>query len=87
MTIIPMGDRVLLEKAAVEEKTASGLILAASAKEESNIATVLAAGEDAPKELKKGVKVIFSKFAGTEFDLDGKACLLVESKEILAIVK
>jgi len=87
MTIIPMGDRVLIQKQEAEEKTASGLILAASAKEESNMATVVAAGKDAPEELAVGTKVIYSKYAGDSFDVDGKECILVKAEEILAIVK
>ena len=87
MTIVPMGDRVLLKKDEAVEKTASGLLLAASAKEESTMATVLAVGPDAPEQLKVGDRVIYSKFAGNSFDVDGQDCLLVEAKEVLAIVK
>lgn len=87
MKIVPMGDRVLLKKEEAEEKTAGGLILAASAKEESPLATILALGADAPKELKTGDKVMYSKFAGEAIDVDGQSCLLVEAKDILAIIK
>ena len=87
MTIVPMGNRVLLKKDEAVEKTASGLLLAASAKEESTMATVLAVGPDAPGQLKVGDRVIYSKFAGNSFDVDGQDCLLVEAKEVLAIVK
>ena len=87
MTIVPMGDRVLLKKEEAEEKTAGGLILAASAKEESPLANILALGADAPKELKVGDRVMYAKFAGEGIDVDGQACILVKAEDILAIVK
>ncbi len=87
MTIVPMGNRVLLQKDEAVEKTAGGLLLAASAKEESTMATVVAVGPEAPEELKVGDRVIYSKFAGESFDIDGKDCLLLEAKDILALVK
>ena len=87
MTIVPMGKRVLLQKDEAVEKTASGLLLAASAKEESTTATVVALGPEVPEGIKLGDRVIYSKFAGESFDVDGKDCLLVEAKDILAIVK
>ena len=87
MNIIPMGNRVLLQKDEAVEKTASGLLLAASAKEQSTTATVLAVGPEAPEAIKVGDKVIYSKFAGESLEVDGKDCLLAEAKEILAIVR
>ena len=87
MTIVPMGNRVLLKKDEAVEKTASGLLLAASAKEESTMATVVAVGPEVPEELKVGDRVIYSKFAGEALDVDGKDCLLAEAKDILAIIK
>jgi len=87
MTIIPMGNRVLLKKDEAVEKTASGLLLAASAKEESTTATVVAVGSEVPEEIKVGDRVIYSKFAGEALDVDGKDCLLAEAKDILAIIK
>ena len=87
MTIVPMGNRVLLKKDEAVEKTASGLLLAASAKEESTMATVLAVGPDAPEQLKVGDRVIYSKFASNTLDVDGQECPLAEGKDILAIVK
>lgn len=87
MTIVPMGDRVLLKKDEAVEKTASGLLLAASAKEESTMATVLAVGSAVTEEIKVGDRVIYSKYAVNELDVDGQACLLADTKDILAIVK
>ena len=87
MTIVPMGNRVLLKKDEAVEKTASGLLLAASAKEESTMATVVAVGSEVSDELKVGDRVIYSKFAGETFKIDEKECLLVEVKDILAKVQ
>ena len=50
------------------------------------MATVVAVGPEAPEELKVGDRVIYSKFAGESFDVDGKDCLLLEAKDILAKV-
>ena len=87
MTIIPMGNRVLLKKDEAVEKTAGGLLLAASAKEESTMATVVAVGPEAADSLKVGDRVIYSKFAGESFKVDEKECLLLELKDVLAKVE
>ncbi len=87
MTIVPMGDRVLLKKDEAVEKTASGLLLAASAKEESTMATVLAVGSAVTEDIKVGDRVIYSKYAVNDISVDGQACLLADTKDILAIVK
>ena len=87
MTIVPMGNRVLLKKDEAVEKTAGGLLLAASAKEESTMATVVAVGPEANKDLKVGDRFIYSKFAGETFKVDEKELLLLEDKDILAKVE
>ena len=87
MTIVPMGNRVLLKKDEAVEKTAGGLLLAASAKEESTMATVVAVGPEANKGLSVGDRVIYSKFAGETFKVDEKELLLLEDKDILAKVE
>ena len=90
MKVKPLGDRVLLKKEEAEEKTASGIILTGNAKEAPQWATVVAVGpgtEDVKMEVKKGDKVLYSKYAGTDVKLDGEELLLVAQKDILAIVE
>ena len=93
MSIKPLGDRVVLKKTEAEEKTQSGIILAGSAKEQPQTASVVAVGPGAtvdgklvPMEVKKGDVVIYSKYAGTDVKLDGEEYTIVSQKDILAIV-
>ena len=90
MKVKPLGDRVLLKKEEAEEKTASGIILTGNAKEAPQWAKVLEVGpgtEEVKMEVKKGDKVLYSKYAGTDVKLDGEELLLVSQKDILAIVE
>ena len=90
MKVKPLVDRVLLKKEEAEEKTASGIILTGNAKEAPQWATVVAAGpgtEEVKIEVKKGDKVLYSKYAGTEVKLDSEEYLLVSQKDILAIIE
>ena len=89
MKVKPLGDKVLLKKEEAEEKTASGIILTGNAKEAPQWAKVLEVGpgtDEVKMEVKKGDKVLYSKYAGTEVKLDGEELLLVSQKDILAIV-
>lgn len=92
--LIPLQDRVILEKIEAEKTTASGIILAEASKEKPSMAKVIAVGEgkmEDGKLISVGVSVndtvIFKQYAGTEVKVDGKEYLVVESKDILAIVK
>ncbi len=92
--IVPLLDRVLLEKVEAEKKTASGIILAETSKEKPSMATVVAVGpgkeEDGkliPVGLKVGQTVIFKQYAGTDVKYEDKDYLIVESKDILAIIE
>lgn len=90
MKVKPLGDRVLLKKEEAEEKTASGIILTGNAKEAPQWATVISVGpgtDEVKMEVKKGNKVLYSKYAGTEVKLDGEELLLISQKDILAIVE
>ncbi|MBR0140573.1 MAG: co-chaperone GroES [Firmicutes bacterium] len=90
MNIKPLGDRVLIKRLEAEEKTKSGIVLPGAAKEQPQMAEVLAVGpgtEEVKMEVKKGDHVIFSKYAGTEVKLDGEDLILVSQKDILAVVK
>lgn len=89
VNIKPLADRVLIEPTAVETKTASGLILPDSAKEKPLTGTVVAAGngtKDNPITVKIGDKVLYGKFAGTEFEFEGTDYLIMRESDIVAII-
>mgnify|MGYP001054463559 CR=1 FL=1 len=89
MNIQPLADRVLVEPANAEEKTASGIIIPDSAKEKPLKGEVLATGKGTKDEemlLKKGDKVLYGKYAGTEIDIDGEDYLIMRQSDILAII-
>ncbi|RQD71012.1 MAG: co-chaperone GroES [Tindallia sp. MSAO_Bac2] len=94
MEIKPLGDRVVIKKLEAEEKTKSGIVLPGTAKEQPQMAEVLAVGpggmvdgKEVKMELKKGDKVIFSKYSGTEVKLDGEEVTILRQSEVLAIVE
>ena len=90
MTVKPLGDRVLIKRLEAEEKTKGGIILTSAAKEQPQMAEVLAVGpgtEDVKMEVKAGDKVIFSKYSGTEVKLDEEEYLIVKQNDILAIIE
>ena len=90
----PLGDRVVVKAIEREEVTSSGIYLPDTAKEkpqEGRIQAVgpgrlLESGERAPMELKEGDRVIFAKYAGTEFKLVGEDLLILRESDILAVV-
>jgi len=85
----PLSDRVVIEPAKAEEKTASGIIIPDSAKEKPQSGTVLAAGPglgDEKMQVKKGDVVLYAKYSGTEIEIDGKDYLIMQQSEILAIL-
>ena len=86
----PLGDRVLIKRLEAEEKTKGGIILAGAAKEQPQMAEVIAAGpgtDEVKMEVKAGDKVIFSKYAGTEIKVDEETLIIMSQKDILAIVE
>lgn len=88
--IKPLGCRVVIKKVEAEEKTSGGIILTSSAKEEPQVAEVVAVGpgnKDEEMELKTGDKVIFSKYAGTEVKYGGEVYSIMNQSDILAIVE
>lgn len=88
MNLRPLGDRVVIKKVDVEEKTQSGIVLPSSAKEQPQMAEVLAVGAEIKNdEIKVGDKVIFSKYAGTEIKLDEQELTILKLEEVLAIVE
>ena len=90
----PLGDRVVITPTPREEMTKSGIVLPDTAKEKPQEGTVLAVGPGAfdndgkriAVDVKKGDKVLYAKYAGTEFKLDGDDVLIVSQKDILAVV-
>lgn len=94
MTIKPLGDRVVIRNVEVEETTKSGIILTGAAKEKPQMAEVIAVGpggsvdgKEITMQVKKGQKVIYSKYAGTEVKLDGQEVIIVRQNDILAVVE
>ncbi len=90
MRIKPLQDRVLIEPAKAEEKTAGGIIIPDSAKEKPLKGTVKAVGNgtaDEPMVVKAGDVVLYGKYAGTELELDGEKFLMMKQSDILAIVE
>lgn len=89
VNIKPLGDRVLVEPAAAEEKTASGIIIPDTAKEKPQRGTVVAVGEgkkDEPITVKVGDQVLYGKYSGTELSLEGTDYLIMRESDIYAII-
>ena len=91
----PLGDRCVVKPLPREEMTKSGIVLPDTVKEKPQEGTVVSAGpgrllEDGKREsmdVKKGDKVLYAKYAGTEFKVDEDDLLIVSQKDILAIVE
>ena len=91
----PLADRVVVEAAAAEEKTASGIIIPDTAKEKPMESLVIALGtgktddkgKKVPFEVKKGDRVLVAKYGGTEIKLDGKEYRILTSEEVLAVIE
>lgn len=87
-TFRPLADRVLIEPAAAEEKTASGIYIPDTAKEKPLEGTIIAVGngkKDEPLTVKVGDKVLYGQYAGTEIKLDGKKYLMMRESDIYGI--
>lgn len=90
----PLHDNVVLKKEKVEQKTASGIILTGDVKEEPDYATVVAVGDGAvvdgkkvPVTVKVGEKVVFKKYSTTDFKFEEEEYLVINEKDILAIIE
>jgi chaperonin GroES len=91
----PLGDRVVVKPSEREEMTKSGIVLPDTAKEKPQEGTIIAAGpgkilDDGKREtmdVKTGDKVLYAKYAGTEFKIDGDDLLIVKQSDILAVVE
>jgi chaperonin GroES len=94
-SITPLGDKILVKRLEAEERTAGGLVLPDTAKEKPKEGKVIAVGsgkllEDGKRgsfQVRKGDRVIFTSYAGTEVKIDGEEYLLMPEEDILAIVK
>jgi chaperonin GroES len=91
----PLGDRVVVQPSAREEMTKSGIVIPDTAKEKPQEGTIIAAGpgrvlDDGKREsmdVKAGDKVLYARYAGTEFKIEAEDLLIVSQKDILAIVE
>lgn len=94
LSLKPLGDRIVVEPIEQEETTSGGIILPETAKEKPQQGKVLAAGPGARDEdgeriamdVKVGDKVLYAKYGGTEFKLDGKKLLILRESDLLAIL-
>ncbi|MGL5234611.1 MAG: co-chaperone GroES [Empedobacter falsenii] len=89
LNIKPLADRVVIEPAPAETKTASGIIIPDSAKEKPQEGIVVAVGngkKDEPMTVAVGDKVLYGKYSGTELKLEGKDYLIMREADILAII-
>ena len=95
MKIRPLHDRVVLKALEAEEKTAGGIIIPDTAKEKPMQAKVVAVGAGArgedgkvtPLDVKKGDKVLFGKWSGTEIKIDGEDLLILRESDIMGIIE
>ncbi|HEY9059276.1 MULTISPECIES: co-chaperone GroES [Oscillospiraceae] len=94
MNIKPLGTRVLLKEIESEETTKSGIVLPSNAKEKPYMAEVVEIGPGEVKDgkeikmvVKKGDRVLYSKYAGTEVKLDNEKYLLAKQDDILAVIE
>ncbi len=84
----PLADRVLIEAAPAEQKTASGIIIPDTAKEKPLNGTIVAVGtgkKDEPMTVKVGDAVLYGQYSGTEIKIDGKSYLIMKESDIYGI--
>ncbi|HSQ39336.1 MAG: co-chaperone GroES [Anaerolineae bacterium CG1_02_58_13] len=94
LSLKPLGDRIVVQPIEQEEITAGGIVLPETAKEKPQQGKVLAAGPGArdedgeriPMDVKVGDKVLYAKYGGTEFKMDGKKLLILRESDLLAIL-
>lgn len=94
MKIKPLLDKVVLQQIESEEKTTGGIFLPNSAQEKPELATVIAVGEggfvdgaEVKMLVKPNDKVLYSKYAGSEYKIDGKKYIIVKQADILAVIE
>lgn len=93
MKLRPLDDKIVIKKIEKEETTASGIVLPSNSKEESNIAEIIAVGnkidkdEDMKDLVKVGDKIVFSKYAGSNIELDKEKYTIIKFEDILAVIE
>ncbi|MGD0093961.1 MAG: co-chaperone GroES [Planctomycetota bacterium] len=93
--VTPLGDKILVRRLQAEEKTAGGIVLPDTAKEKPKEGKVIALGSGKLLEkgtrsafqVKKGDRILFASYAGTEVKIDGEEYLLMPEEDVLAVVK
>ena len=89
LNIKPIADRVVVEPALAEQKTAGGIIIPDTAKEKPQKGIIVAVGngkKDEPMTVKEGDEVLYGKYAGTEITIEGKEYLIMRESDIYAII-
>ena len=94
MKLVPLGDKIVLKQLEAEETTKSGIVLPGQAKEKPQEAEVIAVGpggmvdgKEVTMQVAVGDKVIYSKYSGTEVELDDEEYIVVRQNDILAVIK
>lgn len=88
MSIRPLGDRILVKMEEVKAQTAGGLFIPQSAQEKTQIAAVIAIGDDQEAiSVKVGDKILHDKYAGTQVKIDGEELLIINMADVLAVVE
>lgn len=87
MKLIPVGERVILRPVVAEEKTKSGIYLPKSEDKKQGIIEEIGNLKENVSGLKKGDRVLYSGYSSEEFEMDGEKFLIVESKDIIAIME
>ena len=83
----PLQSFMLVRRDEVETKLANGLVLPESSKVPATTGRILSTGPDAPASLGVGTRILFGKYAGTEIKLDGTDYLIINDKEVIAVIK
>ena len=94
MAIKPLFDKVVIKAIETDEKTASGIVLPGAAKEKPQLARVIAVGpggvvdgKEVTMQVKVGDKVIYSKYSGTDVEVDEEKFVVVKQNDILAVIE
>ena len=95
MKIVPLGDKIVVKRLKAEEVTAGGIVLPSAAQEKPQQGKVLSVGEGqmkkdgsrAPLQVSEGDRVLFTSYAGTEIEVDGKDFLIMREEDVLAVME
>jgi chaperonin GroES len=88
MKVKPLADRVLVKTEKTESKTASGIIIPDTAQEKTQIAVVVAVGDDTEKiKVKAGERVMYDKYSGTAVKIDGEDHLILKAADVIAVIE